>query len=205
MKKFTSLLVVLALGTAMGAVAFAAEKATKEKKGVAVGERAPQWDGLMGVDDKSLSLADMEDVDVIVTVFTCNACPVAKDYEPRLVELQKNYQDKGVRVVAINVSNGKGEDIPAMKERAEKEDINFAYVDDPSQESAKNYGAKVTPHVYVLDKDRKVAYIGAIDDNQDHSKVETHYVRDAVDALLAGRTPETTETKAFGCGIGWKK
>ena len=207
--KFVSLLVVLALGIGVSAIALAApgdkEKGEKEKKGLTVGDKAPQWEGLMGVDDKSHSLADLEDVEVIVQVFTCNGCPVAKDYEPRLVELQKAYEDKGVRVVAINVNNGEREELPAMKERAEKQEFNFAYLDDPSQESARQCGARVTPHVFVLDKDRKIAYVGAFDDNQETDKVEVHYVRDAVDALLAGRAPEVTESKAFGCGIHWEK
>lgn len=202
--KLASLL-VLALGVGLSAIAIAVAKpAEKETKGLAIGDKAPQWEGLMGTDDKSHSLADLEDVDVIVQVFTCNSCPVAKDYEQRLVELQKAYEDKGVRVVAINVNNGEREELPAMKERAEEQEFNFAYLDDPSQESARNYGALVTPHVFVLDKDRKVAYMGAIDDNQDPEKVEAHYVRDAIDALLAGRAPEVTESKAFGCGIRWE-
>lgn len=201
--KLASLLGTLALGIGIAAIAVA--KPEKEAKGLAVGDKAPQWEGLMGVDDKSLSLADLEDVDVIVQVFTCNGCPVAKAYEDRLVEFQKAYEDKGVRVVAINVNNGERDELPAMKERAEEKEFNFAYLDDPSQESARQYGARVTPHVFVLDKNRKLAYVGAFDDNQDADKVEAHFVRDAVDALLADRAPEVTESKAFGCGIHWEK
>ena len=201
--KLATLVGAIALGIGLTAIAIA-KPADKEEKGLAVGDKAPKWEGLMGTDDKSHSLADLEDVDVIVQVFTCNGCPVAKAYEQRLVELQKAYEDKGVRVVAINVNNGEREELPAMKERAEEQEFNFAYLDDPSQESARAFGALVTPHVFVLDKDRKVAYIGAIDDNQDPEKVEVHYVRDAIDALLAGRAPEVTESKAFGCGIHWE-
>ena len=209
--KLGSLLVVLALGIGLGAIAIAApgdkekEKGDKETKGLAIGEKAPQWEGLMGTDDKSHSLADLEESDAVVLVFTCNGCPVAKAYEQRMVEFQNAYEDKGVRLVAINVNNGERDELPAMKERAEEKEFNFAYVDDPSQESARQYGARVTPHVFVLDKDRKLAYVGAFDDNQDADKVEAHYVSDAVDALLAGRAPEVTEKKAFGCGIHWEK
>lgn len=205
--KFTKLLLMMAiiLGIGTVAVAFECPDEGDQKAGIAVGDEAPKWENLKGTDDESHSLADMEDVDVIVQVFTCNGCPVAKAYEQRLIELQKAYGDKGVRVVAINVNNSKGEDLDAMKERAEKQEFNFVYVDDPSQESPKQYGAKVTPHVFVLDKDRKVAYIGAFDDNMDAKKVEKNYVRDAVDALLDGQTIEVTTTKAQGCGIKWDK
>ena len=205
--KFNNLLLMMALVLGIGAtaVAFECPDEGEKKEALAVGDEAPKWENLKGTDDESHSLADMEDVDVIVQVFTCNGCPVAKAYEQRLVELQKAYEGKGVRVVAINVNNGKGDDLDAMKERAEKQEFNFVYIDDPSQESPKQYGAKVTPHIFVLDKDRKVAYIGAFDDNMDPKKVETSYVRDAVDALLEGRTIEVTETKAQGCGIKWEK
>lgn len=204
--KFASLLAMLAIGIGLSAYLVAvAAPAAKEAKGLTVGDKAPQWEGLMGTDDKSHSLADLEDVDVIVQVFTCNGCPVAKAYEKRLVEFQKEYQDKGVQVVAINVNNGEGEELPAMKERAKKQEFNFAYLDDPSQDSAKQCGAKVTPHVFVLDKNRKVAYVGSFDDNMEVDKVETQFVRNAVDALLAGETVEVTDSKAFGCGIKWGK
>lgn len=202
--KLTGLLVTLAVGLTAGAVALAAPE-KQESKGLAVGDKAPQWEGLMGIDDKSHSMSDLKDAKVIVQIFTCNGCPVAKAYEKRFVEFQEAYKDKGVQVVAINVNNGEADELPAMKERAEKQEFNFAYLDDPTQESPKNYGAKVTPHVFVLDKARKVAYIGAFDDNMDADKVESQYVRDAVDALLGGDSIEVTTTKAQGCGIKWEK
>lgn len=167
------------------------------------GDPAPEWSGLKGVDDKTHSLSDYDDAKAIVLVFTCNHCPVAKAYEDRLIELQKDYDSKGVQVIALNVNNLPADRLDKMKIRAEEKGFNFPYIYDPSQESAKEYGATRTPHVFVLCPERKVAYIGAIDDNMNPEKVETHYVRDALDAILAGEKPETTETNAVGCGIKW--
>lgn len=206
--KLTGLLVTLAVGATAGAIALAAPEKKSEKKetkGVAVGEKAPEWEGLMGVDDKSHSMSDLKDAKVIVQVFTCNGCPVAKAYEERFVEFQKDYEDKGVQLVAINVNNSESENLAAMKKRAKEQKFNFAYLDDPSQESPKNYGAEATPHVFVIDNNRKVAFIGAFDDNMNPDKVEKQFVRDAVDALLAGQTVEVTKTKAHGCKIKWER
>ena len=91
-----------------------------------------------------------------------------------------------------------------MKARAEEKGFNFPYIYDESQESARKYGATCTPHVFLLDKSRTVAYMGAIDDSMDTSKVTKHHLRDAIDAVLTGKTPEVAETKQVGCSIKWK-
>jgi hypothetical protein len=72
---------------------------------------------------------------------------------------------------------------------------------DDGQKVGREYGAAVTPHVFLLDRNRKIAYMGAIDDNMDAEKVKKHYLSDAIKAVLAGKSPETTETRQFGCGI----
>ncbi|MGB9688445.1 thioredoxin family protein [Thermogutta sp.] len=187
---------MLALGLGSCAVA--------EQKGVKVGDPAPDWKGIIGVDDKEHSLADYKDAKLIVLVFTCNHCPVAKAYEDRLIALQKDYKDKGVQVIAVNVNNIPEDRLDRMKERAKEKGFNFPYIYDSSQKMGHDYGARVTPHVYVLDSERKIAYIGAIDDNIDPAKVKKHYLRDALDALLAGQTPPVAETKAFGCTIKYE-
>lgn len=172
---------------------------------VDVGGQAPKWSGLAGVDGKSHSLSDYGKSKALVVVFTCNHCPVAKAYEDRLIELQKDYGPKGVQLIAINVNNLPADRLDAMKERAKEKGFNFPYLYDPSQAIGHKFGAKVTPHVFVLDQKRKVAYVGAIDDSQAVSKVEARFVRDALDAILAGRQPAKAETKAFGCGIKYEK
>src|SRR5690606_16162913 len=115
------------------------------------------------------SLDDYKDAKAIVVTFTCNVCPVAVAYEDRFVEFTKKYGEKGVKFVAINCSPS--EDLEKMKQRAEEKGFNFPYAYQEDGSAAKAYGAKVTPHIYVLDQDRNVAYIGAFDDNQNESKV----------------------------------
>lgn len=163
-----------------------------------IGAHAPEFKALPGVDGKEYNLADMKDAKVVVVCFTCNNCPVSVAYEDRFVEFNKAYGNKGVKFVAIN-ANRRSEDIAAMKTRAEEKGFNFPYVFDKSGKSATEYGARVTPHVFVLNEKRDVAYVGAFDD--DAQKPTKKYVADAVDALLAGKKVETTKSKAFGCGI----
>jgi len=170
-----------------------------------IGDAAPSWSGIIGVDDKEHGLADFAKAKLIVLVFTCNHCPVAVAYEDRLVALQKVYKAKGVQLVAVNVNNLPADRLEKMKERAEAKGFNFPYLYDSSQKIGRDYGATVTPHVFVLCKDRKIAYMGAIDDKQNPDSVKTHFLRDAVDALLAGKEPPKTVTKQFGCTIKWDK
>ncbi|KPJ70563.1 MAG: hypothetical protein AMS14_10420 [Planctomycetes bacterium DG_20] len=153
-----------------------------------VGDAAPDWSGIIGIDDKEHSLADYKEAKAIVLVFTCN------DYGP-----------KGVQVIAVNVNNIPADRLDKMKERAKAKGFNFPYIYDSSQKMGHDYGAKVTPHVFGLDKDRKIAYIGAIDNSQKPDRADKHYVRDALDALLAGNKPPQAETKAFGCSIKYEK
>ena len=163
-----------------------------------IGAKAPEIKNLPGVDGKSYSLGDMKDAKVVVVCFTCNICPVAVAYEDRFIEFSKKYAGKGVKFVAIN-ANKRTEDLSAMKTRAEEKGFNFPYTFDSSGKLATEYGARVTPHIFVLDNNRNVAYVGSFDDKQtDPSK---KYVEDAVNALLAGKKVEFTNSKAFGCGI----
>src|SRR5262245_30931390 len=163
-----------------------------------IGTHAPEFKALPGVDGKEYSLPDMKDAKVVVVCFTCNRCAVAGGCEDRFVELSRKYAGKGVRFVAIN-ANGKSAYVAVLKTRAGEKEFNFPSGFDKSGKLATDYGARVTPHIFVLDQNRNVAYVGAFDD--DMEKPTKHYVNDAVDALLAGKKVETTKTKAVGCGI----
>lgn len=164
---------------------------------------------LKNVDGKNYSLAEIKDAKGYVVIFTCNECPYAKAYEDRIIALHNKYAPLGYPVVAIN-SNDKnvqpGDSYDKMKVRAKDKSFPFVYLYDESQETAKAYGATRTPHVFLLDKDRMVRYIGAIDDNSEEpSMVKEKYLENAIDALFTGNEITTKETKAIGCGIKWKK
>jgi peroxiredoxin len=171
-------------------------------EGVKVGDAAPKWSDIVGVDGKKHGLDEYAKAKLLVLVVTCNHCPVAVAYEDRLIELQKDYRKQGVRLVAVNVNNLEEDKLEPMKARAKEKKFNFPYLYDPTQKIGHDYGAKVTPHVFILDQDRKVAYIGAVDDNNDHpEKVKVKYARDALDALLKGEKPPKAETTARGCTV----
>ncbi len=188
---------ILVSGALAASGCYAAEK-------LDTGDPSPQWTGLVGTDDQPRSLADYKDAKAVVVVFTCNHCPVATAYQERLVALQKDYQDKGVQVIAVCVNKNPGDDLDAMKKRAKSAGFNFPYLYDPTQQVGRDYGATCTPHAFVLDKDRKLAYQGAIDDNMHADKVKKQHVRAALDALLNGKAPETPVTRQFGCGIRYE-
>jgi thiol-disulfide isomerase/thioredoxin len=185
---------------------FAADVASpaQDSKKFAVGDPAPEWKDLIGVDDQKHSHKELTDAKAVVVVFTCNHCPVAQAYEDRMIELAADYKSKGVELVAINVNNLEGDKLPAMKTRAEEKGYKFDYLYDPSQEIGRKFGATVTPHAFLFDADHKLAYVGAIDDNMEVGKVEKHYLRDAIDAILAGGKPEMASTKPVGCGIQYE-
>lgn len=191
MKRFACGFLVLTMAALLARGAQAAK--------LSIGDAGPEFVGLTGTDDKPHSLGDYKDAKAVVVVFTCNRCPVAKAYQDRVIAVEKDYKEKGVQVVAICSNRGSGENLEAMKKRSEEAGFNFPYLSDSTQTAAKDYGATCTPHVFILDKDRKVAYMGSIDDDQ--NSPEKHYVRGALDAVLDGKTPDPAVTKQFGCGI----
>jgi peroxiredoxin len=169
-----------------------------------IGQPAPDFKGVVGIDGKKHALSDYKDAKLLVVVFTCNHCPIATAYEDRLIALQKDYAPKGVQVVAVNVNNIPEDRLDMMKERAKRKGFNFPYLYDATQKLGRDYGATVTPHVFVLDKDRKIAYMGAVDDNVTANKAKKPYCRDALDALLRGEKPPKQVTTQVGCGIKYE-
>ena len=168
-----------------------------------IGDNSPTWHDLKGIDDKAHSLAELHEADLIVVVFTCNDCPIAQSYVARLAKLNTDFENKDVTFVAIN--SNKDEDLGAMKEYARKKNITYPYLRDDRQKVAKTFGALRTPEVFLLDKNRKIAYMGAIDDAAPLTeKPKRHYLRDAIEAVLTGKEPPTTTTRAIGCAIRWK-
>lgn len=179
--------------------------AGKHNEKLNIGDKAPVIPALPGADDTVYGFDTFKDKDAVVVVFTCNQCPVAQAYNERFNQFVKNYEDKSVGFLAVNVNLGKTEHLPAMKTFAKENGLHYPYVWDKTQKSGKAYGATVTPHVFVLDKDRNVAYMGAWDDHwQNAEGVEKAYTTDAVEAVLAGKAPKETETLQRGCGIKYE-
>jgi len=197
--------VVLSL-VAISAIALPA-LAGKYNKVVSVGDKAPTFSGLPAVsngEETSVSLPDLKE-DVVVLVFLANHCPVVQQYEDRIIEFTSDYKAKGVKVVGIAVSQQTIDKLPGIKDYIKEHKSNYAYAYDETQATGRAYGATNTPQFFVLDKERKIRYTGAMDDNPNEGKVTKHYLRDAVDALLKGESPQVDETRPVGCGIGYSK
>ena len=180
-----------------------------------LGAAAPDFN-LPGTDGKTYSLKDFSDAKLLVVLFTCDHCPTAQYYEGRVKDLSHDYEGKGVRLVAIMPNDPKsvrldemaytdvGDTFREMKIRAEDRHFNFPYLYDGENESvSKAYGPVATPHVFVFDQERKLRYVGAIDNSERIAAVTNHYLRDALDALLAGKEPAPAQTKVVGCSIKW--
>jgi len=179
--------------------------AAKFNRKVDVGQPAPKFVGLIGIDGKSHSLDDYKSAKVIVIAFTCNHCPVAQMYEDRFIRFAKAQKKRGVVFVAISSSLLPPDSLEKMRERATQKGFDFPYLSDPTQEIGKAYGATVTPQLFVLDRERNIAYMGKFDDDIEPEKVQRSYVREAVHALLDGKRPDPSETRATGCGIEYGK
>jgi peroxiredoxin len=173
-------------------------------EGYKVGEQAADF-SLKNVDGSMVSLADYKGVNGYIVVFTCNTCPYAEMYEDRIIALHNKYAPLGYPVVAINPNDPTvkpGDDFAAMQARAKEKKFPFKYLFDDGQKVYPAFGATRTPHVFLLDANRYVRYIGAIDDNaQDPAGVTIKYVENAIAALKAGNNPDPAETKAIGCTI----
>lgn len=177
--------------------------------GYKVGDTAVDFK-LKNVDGKTVSLANYSSAKGYIVVFTCNHCPYAKAYETRVQELDKMYAAKGFPVIAISPSDPESmpQDSPEnMKKHAVEKKYSFPYLADITQETSKAFGAKATPTVYVLQKTARgniVKYVGSIDDDTEGSNIKNKYAENAVNALLTGKTPAVTSTKAIGCAIKYK-
>lgn len=206
----------LFLSAAVLALAVAPAMAGKYNSKLSIGDKAPDFSGVQAINPStgetvSLSLADIKE-DYVVVVFLANHCPVVQASDDRVIDLVKKYEGKPIKVVGIcctdDSSNlGNTDNLDAIKKRGKDKGFNYVYGYDPSGAIGRAYGAKVTPEVVVLDKDRNVQYLGTIDDApQNESKVQKTYLTDALDALLAGTEVAVKETPVAGkgCGIMYK-
>ncbi|MDP9191714.1 MAG: thioredoxin family protein [Acidobacteriota bacterium] len=189
------------IGLTLVMLMFAAVACAQEQ--LAVGAKAPQFALVNAVDGKTVSMKP-DDGRVKVVIFTCNECPYAKAFEPRIIEIAQKYGHKGATFYAIN-PNDIGKESPAnMKARALEREFPFPYLKDSDSSIARAYGARVTPHVYVVDGTGIVRYRGYVDDSAKVAERKTTGLTDALNALLDGREVANADTRAFGCTIKWK-
>lgn len=196
MKKYISLVLFLS--------AFIAQAQAPTLK---AGQAAPDFK-LKNVDNKDVSFANYPDAKGFIVVFTCNTCPYAKAYEQRIIDLDKKFKPQGYPVIAINPNDpeaSKADTFDKMQELAKEKKYSFPYLFDKGQVVTDQYGAKHTPHLFVVSKTSKgtvVEYTGAIDNDPEGTKDEkTKYVEDVITSLKSDQKPTITETKEIGCTV----
>jgi peroxiredoxin len=181
-----------------------------------IGDRAPDFK-LPGVDGKDHSLGDFVNAKLLLVIFTCNHCPTAQAYEQRIIQLHADYKDRGVALVAISPNDDLalrldelgytdvGDSFADMQIRAKEQNFAFPYLyDGETQKTSVAYGVVATPQVFLFDVERKLRYVGRIDDS-DVKTVTSHDARNALDALLAGRPVPVEKTRTFGCSTKWSE
>ncbi|HXG59167.1 MAG TPA: thioredoxin family protein [Thermoanaerobaculia bacterium] len=191
------LLVLAAMLTAV--VACAADE-------LAPGAKAPAFSLVNATDGQTVSFRP-GDGKLSVIIFTCNQCPYARAFEPRIIELAKEYQTKGVVFYAVNPNDDRKfpeETLDQMKGRAVAKGYPFPYLKDGDSSVARAWGARVTPHVFVVDGSGTVRYRGYVDDSAKPAERTKTGLTDALEALLSNREVAEASTRAFGCTIKWK-
>jgi peroxiredoxin len=172
---------------------------------VSVGDRAPDFT-LPDTEGVQHSLGDGSSGPAVV-VFTCNHCPYALAWQDRIAAAARDYADRGVRFLAINPNDGERyprDSYEAMQKRVAEEDWPLPYLRDETQEVARDYGARTTPDVFLVDAEGTLRYRGAPDADYGDPSQNAAWLRDALDAVLAGRAPDQAETDPVGCSIKWK-
>jgi thiol-disulfide isomerase/thioredoxin len=204
---------VLACAVAVPAAAVAAEGPSVPT--LAIGAKAPDFD-LPGVDGKRYSLASFSPAKVLVLVFTANHCPTAQAYEERIERLHADFAARGVQIVLVSPNDplalrldeqgysDLGDSFEDMKVRAKDRGWAFPYLYDGETEAmSRQYGPVATPHVFVFDAERRLRFVGRVDDGENPAKVTTSDARNAIEAVLAGRPVPVETTKVFGCSVKW--
>ncbi len=184
---------------------------------LAIGSPAPDF-ALPGVDGQIHRLTDYAASPVLVVVFTCNHCPIAQMYEKRIQQLEADYRDRGVALVAIQPNDPKAirideldssdisDSLEEMKIRVEYKHLRYTYLyDGGTQSVTRAYGPQATPHVFIFDKDRILRYEGRMDNSYRTEMVNSQDARNAIDALLANREVTVKHTGVFGCSTKWQE
>ena len=171
-----------------------------------LGAAAPLTDLKMDdVSNRSISLAEAAKGNGLLVIFSCNTCPWVARWEDRYLDLANITSQNNVGMIALNPNErirDRGESMDDMKKRAEKKGYTFFYALDKDHKVADAFGATRTPHIFLFDKDMKLVYRGAIDDNaNDATKVKEYFLKDAIEAMVAGTAVVKPSTKSLGCTI----
>jgi peroxiredoxin len=173
-----------------------------------INDPMPEFKNLPGVDGKKYSSSNFKDMSILIIVFSCNHCPYVKAYEDRMIALQRDYSSNGVQLIAINSNDERNyldDNFDEMIKRAKAKGFHFKYLRDADQQIAEAFGATHTPQFFVFNRERRLCYSGKMDDNWENpNAVKENYLRDALDALLAGKEVKVPETFSIGCTIKWK-
>ncbi len=174
-----------------------------------IGDKLPEFN-LKNIDGNFYSSKELsKNSQALIVIFSCNHCPYVKAYEDRIIQIQDDYFDRGVRIIAINSNEDENypeDSFDEMIKRSKEKNFNFPYLRDETQEVAKAFGATHTPEIFLFDNTQKLVYHGKIDDNwQNPHEVKTHYLRTAIEECLAGKEIQFPETYSIGCTIKWKK
>lgn len=200
----------LALAFALVTLTFAGQAMASEEAGIKLGDAYPSGSvEMLGVDGKTLTIDAAKGEKGTLVIFTCNHCPYVKAWDTRIAELGNTYSKKGIGVIAINSNDPTtyaDDGLDGMKERAASLSLEYPYVVDATSEVAVAFGATKTPEAFIFDAAGKLVYHGTIDDNsEDASAVTKTYLKDALEAVIAGTAVAKAETKAMGCGIKFRK
>jgi AhpC/TSA family protein len=172
-----------------------------------VGERAPALE-LPDTEGNVHTLPGSGEAPATVVVWTCNHCPYALGWHDRVVQAAHDYGPRGVRFLAVNSNDAERyprDSLGAMRDRVQAEGWPFPYLHDESQEAAREWAAQVTPHLYVLDGELRIRYEGAPDADHADPTLNAEWMREALDAVLAGEPPQRAATDPVGCSIKWKQ
>ena len=174
---------------------------------VPLGSTLPKFE-LVNVDGRRLGSDYLKDAKAALVAFGCNHCPYVKGSEDMLIKIVQRYQSEGLKTVVIN-SNDAGkypeDSFEKMKEKAHAMPLPYPYLYDESQQVAKLFDAACTPEFYLFDQSGVLVYHGTINDSpRDPSKVTKDYLSKAVEAVLAGQTPDPQFVHPLGCSIKWR-
>jgi thiol-disulfide isomerase/thioredoxin len=201
--KIGAKLLVLAVILAGPVLAAGSQGTAAENKAYAIGDTVAADIKLMDIYGKEHSLGDYRGK-VVFIHFWSIVCPYEKLAEPKCMELQQQFGDKGVVQIAINANQGElqagGASYTNLREHVEKAGVNFLVTVDPGNKVTDILGGRSTPHCFVIDKEGVLRYSGALDDDPkgDKGSNATFYVRDAIQAVLAGQPVQTATTKPYG-------